>query len=72
MLPVLRQLEGEGKEAVCSHGFGRYSIPEGEMGMKNFRLIPTYSAARELMLLGILTATSSVLSKNLQKGISWH
>lgn len=45
MLPVLRQLEGEGKEAVCSHGFGRYSIPEGEMGTKSFCLIPTHSAA---------------------------
>lgn len=45
MLPVLRQLEEERKEMVCSHGFERYSIPEGEMGMKIFCLIPTHSAA---------------------------
>lgn len=44
MLPVLRQLEEEGKKADFSHGFGRYSIPEGEMGMKSFHVTTRHSA----------------------------
>lgn len=75
MLPVLRQLEGEGKETVSSHGFGRYRRWNGDKKLSPdshtiCRQPPP--AVKELMCLEILTATSSVLSKNLQKGIIQH